>query len=446
MAAVEKMNWVESQGRWEKSYKKKRFWVKPFALRQLGYDAGDTKVGSRAAANAWFDIQREQRDAELRVLALDTGEVIHPIRKNLNATLAAAQPDLATFWAAADLREDQSGRIYKDRRLVGISDFKRGYYQAKNEARTASKPDQMVGVLLDRYLDKKKNLVNSKNRSADTPRTYKTYKDHAAAFIGRQENVSVITGATVENYNQHLHGLLGKGEIEAWTAHNRFSFFKSFIRWCWRQHLIDLPRNLDDDEFSFDLTNSTKAVAVPLEDIHKAFWAADDTQRLLICLAMNCGFKQKAIDEFDRNKIVSCTSDALPGQVAYRYEKYKRGKTKKFEGVPEVSYLLWPETVVFLNKVQLPRRRQIPNMFKNLNKAAGTSIKPMELRSTVNSLLLNNPEYAEHRQYFMGHSKGRSIVAQHYDVHFQHRIDALCIWIRSQVIPEDFDIHDVISA
>lgn len=117
-------------------YRGRRFYVSPRHLREEGYIADDTKLGSREAANAWWDENKAKHDAAMRVLAIDTGRVLTPIKKQLGGKLVN-YPVLVEYWQNAALHEDQDGRLYKDQRLVGISEFQRGYWHAKAEERKA---------------------------------------------------------------------------------------------------------------------------------------------------------------------------------------------------------------------------------------------------------------------------------------------------------------------
>jgi integrase len=400
-------------------YRRRRFYISPRRLREEGYIADDTKVGSREAANSWWDENKTKHAAAIKVLAIDTGRVLTPIKKQLSGSLAN-NPALVEYWQNAALHEDQEGRLYKDQKLVGISEFQRGYWHAKAEERQAIKQTETIGPQYQQFLDGKLVLVKSDDLSEQNWRNLKALKPHFCEFFGAENHVKVLNYEQVEKYNLQLHELVGQRKIARWTAKNRFAALKQFLRWLDSKELIRLPKNLNRKAFGFD--TEAIPITVPIDEIRKLLDHADDEQKLMILLACNLGFTQSPIAALDRTAIVN-------GRL-----HHKRHKTRNHKGVPRVAYLLWPQTEYLLESVVLPNRRQMEHAWRKLKIKANSEVRLKDLRSTAASLIFNS-QYGRYTQYFLGHSP-RTIADGHYATPTQEQFDETLRWLNRQILGE----------
>ncbi len=410
-----RMKWIAGQNRWAKQVDGKRYYLTPARLRKLGYDCDNTKLGSRAAANAYWDAFEAELQASKRIVANDTGKLLKTAIWN-------------SKFGKLEFGIDEEGRRYQKYDdgfyLHGADDLVRGYYLKETELRQAVKTTETIGHWLDQYFADKKKLAASGNRSSDTIATMVGLLKQIGIFCGRESPVSSINGVLIQRYNSHLHELVAKGECKPWSAHNRFSAFKSFVRWLYQLELIDLPRNLTSKHLGFDLTNSqSEPVALPIDTIKQFLAICEPRQKLVVLLGLNFGFTQKDTAEFNRLDIVDGHYD------------HKRAKTKKHAGVPKPKYLIWQETAKLLEVETLPTRRQIETMYDTLNrKRTGDKIAPKHFRSTAASLIYNSP-YSQYAQYFLGHSP-RTIADKHYIVPSQTEFDECLKWLRNQIFGE----------
>ena len=89
---------------------------------------------------------------------------------------------------------------------------------------------------------------------------------------------------------------------------------------------------------------SSTIVVFTKPEIKSLLQKASDRTKLYILLMLNCGMTQKDIADIQFSEV-----DWKAGRITR-----KRSKTRRHDNVPEVSYLLWPETLKLLQREQNP--------------------------------------------------------------------------------------------
>ena len=219
---------------------------------------------------------------------------------------------------------------------------------------------------------------------------------------------------------------------------------KTFIRWLWGQDVIEkLPKNIDSRELTFIRRTKTPET-MTLDEVGALLRGTTGLNRLCILLGLNCGMTQKDIsDLLDRD--VSWTDGTITR---------KRSKTSSHEGVPTVTYKLWPETlrllsehrsqteVVLLTKAgkrQVQERLDETGSYRKSDSVksaydrelAKLSVaKPFKLlRKTSATLINSNPQFRGLDQLFLGHAPS-SVADRHYVATSKSALDEAMDWLR----------------
>lgn len=282
--------------------------------------------------------------------------------------------------------------------------------------------------------------------------------DHFADHVRRRASVNAITEMTLESYHTLLLKSLKCKGGDGWSADYIDGYLramKRFVRWAWRGRLLkDLPRNIDSRDIGISKPDK-RIKPWRDEDISTMLAHASERTRLFLMLMLNCGVTQKDISDLNNEEM-----DWERGRIIR-----KRGKTKKFEGVPEVEYALWPETLALLKKfgsrsgrvlsnedggpLKVKELRTVngkPKVLKldNIAVAFGRLIRKLTkrellkepkslkfFRKTSHSKIGNNPEFAHLKQYFLGHS-ARTVADKNYFAMSQDAFDRAISWLRNE--------------
>ncbi len=147
-------------------------------------------------------------------------------------------------------------------------------------------------------------------------------------------DVRTISERTVTDLYSWLRNNAG---LSATVQRKVWNYFRRFVRFLWAEKFIDLPRNLGERTFSFNV-QAKKIKTYPVATVRAMVNGLPSRLKLYALLALNCGMY--GVD------IASLTwSEYSNGRITR-----KRTKTRAGENVPEVSYRLWPETVQLLEK------------------------------------------------------------------------------------------------
>lgn len=207
-----------------------------------------------------------------------------------------------------------------------------------------------------------------------------------------------------------------------------------------------LPRILDAKSKALEISRpSPGIVTYSKEEICTLLTKASRRTKLYILLALNCSMTQKDIADLQTSEV-----DWEAGRIVR-----KRSKTRDFDSVPEVSYVLWPETLRLLSQERNPadsgpvlvnangRRlwyeevtddgqlKKIDNVrsaFNRLRLKVKISKPFKSLKKTSATFIRNNKEYASLERLFLGHAP-QSMSDRHYAQTPQTLLDAAIAWL-----------------
>ncbi len=144
--------------------------------------------------------------------------------------------------------------------------------------------------------------------------------------LGEQVDVATISQRTMTDF----YAWLRNGKRAVHSQKEAWNIAKRFVRFLWGEGLIELPRQLDGRQFTFD----GHAVAVkvyPLDQVRGTLNGLTERLRLYALLALNTG-------TLDVDMALLRHDELRDGRIIR-----KRSKTKNVsDNVPTVSYVLWP--------------------------------------------------------------------------------------------------------
>jgi hypothetical protein len=500
------MTWVASQTRWLKEYHGKSYSVSCRQLsRRLGSPIPPTKEGSWREANAWWDVRQAEIDAAARIAGMDVDadgvlfdgrqEALDAIREKINwARHFAPQEVPALLETEQTIGETDpvdgapmadAGQINVNvqvARALGIHVpddldpiilqhfFGDGRIWQDRLARTREVPQTHKKMTLRYHADQFKELLRAKCK--DKPGTYGEQDRLVELLVNirrRQRGgqvieavthpemlVEQITELTFQNYFLVLSAMVHAGEITEETARKRLRMLKRFIKYLWGQRLIELPRNLDSEEFRFQVV-ALEIVVPERERVVAVVAALPPRLRLYALLAMNCAMNQVDISELKHTMV-----DWQEGRI-----KRKRVKTKKVKNVPEVDYLLWPEAFELLKQfrsghpelvlttetggklvdrmykegekktgkkdmVQLAWKRWWMGTPKKPCPVTGPRIRFKELRAFGATAIESHELYGRYKGHYLGHAP-RTVADKHYAKPSRELFDRIITWLHDRI-------------
>jgi integrase len=463
------MAWVESRKGWMKQFRGKKYAVSCKQLRESGYAlASNTKDGSRAAANSWWD----QKETEL--VKQEVAEGPPPLTPLQETALALLKPrhewepikqafhernfDLgASLWPGVHRLYEylERGRLPKEAaerlppaRVQQIEDANKVIRGEPAEA------DRTAEVHGERWLKKLQAKVDAGRMTAARCANNRTCLAVFQNYLGTQSDVTQINSQTLEGYYLHcLKQITARrqdpGRKQGWScayARDVFSVARSFLRWLWECGTIELPKNIDSRSFDFG-SHGQVVRTWTVDEFKEVVSAAPGKLKLAILLMANCGMTQVDV------------SDLLDSEVSWGdgHITRKRSKTRAEENVPTVSYLLWPTTFALLKKYRSGQDRVLltesgePYVRTRLNekgrlvKADGFASnyahlqkrlklrRPLkQLRKLGASLLASHKDYGRLASYFLGHSP-RTVADRHYVIPPAELFDEAVTWLGVQL-------------
>jgi integrase len=434
MARKYEMSWEGAPAfRWVKMYRGTRYRVSCQDLGSLAW----TAEGSYRLANEWWRRKKAEIDGPTplqravgALAGIDVARLKADVERGeaARAILAAALPVRHDDREAADeVIGGLLGLDFVDD--LGEGDTRRvellGEITAMIDAAPATPIERTVGKLAEQWTREEMQRVTAGKVGLARANMNRILLGHFLDWMGAATPVEAITEEKWRAFYAYLCEQINKKVWGRSHCQRIFAVARRFIRGLYDLRLIDLPRNLDRGELSFD-AGPQDIETWPVPEIQKLYATATGQTRLHILLMCNCGFIGKDISDLRQSEI-----DWTAGTICR-----KRSKTRKEENVPKVTYKLWEETFrllkeyrsgdpvhVLLTTTGRPwieekhdgdyhRSDKVASNLKYWMKRTGVKRAPKALRATAASKLAEHKVYKFFAQYFLGHSP-RGVTERH---------------------------------
>lgn len=438
-----------------------------------------TKAGSRAAANAYFEQLAEKRvldkyaahpELALHKQALETAKAVGQESEveELTAFMdeVVARPSGATTDSPILL---QKRRSLEELLEVDLSHVPLGIIEeltVKRDVRLklrerlrgkeAVDPDRTVGHLVAVYLAQRQQSEDKKLCSTATVEFDRYNLRRMSKFMTTGLSVDAIDYELWHRWGEHCQSMAETSKWAEKTAKSTLAGSKAWGKWLLKSGRIEkLPRNFDDYKVT---VTPTEPITFSPSELKRLYGAADDETRLLILLALNTGANQIDIATLEYAR----SEKTLGLWLGTGTIRRKRVKTRKVKRVPVVRYVLWPETLDFLERFRqqtgtvvlrnslggewVSRVRGDTGKYKNNDalglrftrlleeieiKEKGKSFKT--LRATSASFLGNSEKYRQYGPLFLGHAPD-GMFEGHYLKEDCKVLNEGTVWLREQVM------------
>ncbi len=201
------------------------------------------------------------------------------------------------------------------------------------------------------YLTKQRERVAADELSAGRYKSLHSCVSFFRDWLGAETPVTSINGRVLTRFHSLLLEQVTSGQCAAGYARDRLTVAKSFIKWLWGQDAFEnLPKNIDSRELRITRRSTTPSI-FSIAEVGQLLRKASARTRLYVLLALNTGMTQKDMADLRDSEV-----DWEKGKLTR-----KRSKTQKHEGVPTVTYKLWPETFDLLKKYRSGEERVLLN-------------------------------------------------------------------------------------
>jgi integrase len=294
-----------------------------------------------------------------------------------------------------------------------------------------------------------KRFLELERAKNNKPRTYGELSESITAIIrttfkgqailAPTMDVRKIDKTTVENIYLFLRN---ESKREPAQQKKQFGFFKRLIRYLWQSDLIELPKNLDAENFVFNVT-AKKVKEYDKAEINALLTGLPDRLKLYALLGLNCGMLTIDIGSLRKDEM-----DMESGRI-----RRKRTKTEGEKNVPEVDYQLWPITFKLLKKclsadpvlalttkngkplvtywIDADGKEKEKNMVRQQWKRAQTEIPHKAFRSIGATVLGAETPYRFAVPHYLGHSP-KSIADKSYVAPSRSQFDEIVTWLGKQ--------------
>jgi integrase len=436
------MTWMAPTRRWAKKYKGKMYFV---SCRQLG--AEETKEGSMAAANAWWEARRKEIDT--------TPPEFTDQERRINAF---------KVWSMVQNWEqlDEASRERLVDSLLGAGQYRKIKDQAGQvveSAVAATPPDRTVKAQVEAWTTLLRGVCRSGQMSEGRFDAYCRNVGNFVEWIGADTAIDAIDEARLEGFYNHLCVQVAAGKYSPNYAHTLMMTARQFISRLAELRLIPLPGNIRSRRFRFNHSAPSKIETFTVGEVRQMLAACDGFSvrtKLYLLLMLNCGMYQNDVAELLREE-VNWTKGTLTRA---------RSKTRE-RGGPVVTYKLWPETFALLKKHRAregelalttdegkplvrywletlegesePSMRRydvIQSAWSRL--AAKMKVRKIRLgmkhlRKTSASILGQHPQYKFYCNHFLADSP-RGVADRHYVTPSDEEFFAALDWLRGKLL------------
>jgi integrase len=425
------MTWQAPTRRWFKKHRGKMYTV---SCRQLG--CPNTKEGSAAAANAWWEAKLEEIETD--------PPTEQDVRGNAFKVWAMVQD-----WQGLD---EQSREKLVDS-ILGVGEYARIKGQAEaivDRGVTATPPERTVEAQVEAWKKLLRGVCQSGQMSEGRFDAYCRNIRVFEEWIDGKTAIDAIDEAKLEGYFTHLSVQVGAEKYSPTYAHTLLMTAKQFISRLAELRLIPLPGNIRSRRFRFNHSAPQRIETFTVEEVRALLEACEgfsERTRLYLLLMLNCGMYQNDIAELRKDQV-----NWTRGTITRA-----RSKTRERNG-PVVTYKLWPETLSLLERYKaregelalttdegkplvrywledeaMRRYDVIQSAWSRLKGKAKPRLSMKHLRKTGASLLGRHPQYKFYANHYLADSP-RTVADKHYVTPSEEEFCLALDWLRGQIL------------
>ena len=343
--------------RWRKIYKGQLYFVN---CAELGLPEDQwTERGSYQQANAWWTKKKAEIDGTDKPLPREAEKIRTTFKQRQRYAEGAGLEDEAQQYAAAvknveadpftsSALDPKAASRLQALELAGFTlpeyldpttlNILLGASEQWGERMAKPKDDTpTMGTALDQWLNIVR--VNAEASSIVTLsgylRLFKDLKNKDRQILNDKMPVTVLNETKIVDVWTAIDALANDAD----TKVKKFVTFRSFVRWCVETGYVAQPLNLNSKRLTWEVTVKSKELP-PMKDIKAFLTVLPDRLRLYCLLAWNTGMNNTDIGHLEPVAI-----DWKAGTLTRR-----RIKTKKWKGVPTVTYYMWAEVVRLLKQ------------------------------------------------------------------------------------------------
>lgn len=442
-----KMSWDATNCQWQKMFKGSRIRV---TCQQLGLPRERwTKQESYLSANAWWDAHRGTIsvpmsestvvDVRLQWARANAPEEVGVLEK---AKKTRTHPDDVDANIVKRILEENGCVIPDDLDPVIFREVFGGgaVWEDRLGRESAVSKENTVGGMLDSF----KAVKLAKKIKP------KTYREVAMVCDQLKEFEPALTRKMdVKNLNESCVRLVyqqfSKLDLEEVSKKKRWNIFKSFVRFCYMEGKIDLPRNLDSTDYKFE-AHVPAVKVVPLDVLRAELAKLSPRLKLWALLGLNCGMT---------NCDIGLLTPDMVGETHLTRGREKRkdaeGRSKK--GALTVSYKLWPETLELLRRFKskgafwFMSEAGTPMYESRIDdndkvaekdlvgqawKKGKSALQLKQFRSIGASLLESHEHYGRYKTHFLA-QRPTTIADKHYAAPDADLFNTIMTWMRGKI-------------
>jgi len=344
MAPKEQLGWDSVNKRWIKNAylpgnKRKMVAISPRQLAKLypGLVIAQTKEGTRAAANLWW----EEKEKEI---------CRDPLKDAIDGAIERLDVKRRKIDAALAVLERQGVRVSEELR-------DEMFLSAEN-VQPAEEVTNANRSLIDAYLKTQRTRVNTGQISTDRYEASRNHIESFAKWITTTDNDSILSVSSVKwqdfyDWLSDQIALRRKWRVDGMKdkkqgfspayARDVFNSTRLLIEWLGDIGKMAVPGNIRSKKLVFKVPKK-RIDTFSTEEVRRLIAGCSDKfgerTKLYLLLMLNCGMYQSDISD-----LVWSEFDTKRGTITR-----KRSKTGDYENCPEVTWYLWPETLRLLNK------------------------------------------------------------------------------------------------
>jgi hypothetical protein len=279
-------------------------------------------------------------------------------------------------------------------------------------------------------------------RTQQKPQTYRELRLYLGTLS--EEYGQVNASKVDEAFAAKVYAALATAKVSQPVKKKRWGFFKRFVKHLYTARTLDrLPRTFESTDFRFK-TRAKTIKKWPVNVVRQSISNLPYKLRAWAMLGLNCGMTNADIGALTKE------------MVSYDYLTRKRVKTDDTEGVPTVTYKLWPETLALMkrfksdhetlwftsstgtplvhSRIEDGRDRATDLIASQWQKHSGDCPVPIsKFRNAAAQVLGDHREFGLYCDFFLGHSP-KSLRTKFYAPESQKVFDEVMDWLRAQIL------------